>query len=48
MRWERIVVEEKDLNDNNWLYVGNNSKNEVERQINAMKRYLGIVPIIEE
>ena len=42
--WNRMVLKKEDLNDNNWLYVGDKDGT---HQLEDMKFHKGFVPIVK-
>ena len=42
----QLVFEKDQLNDNNWLYIGDATKEEKEGQLGTMRFYRGFVPIL--
>jgi len=45
--WDKLVLKKEDLNDNNWLYIGEASEEQKDGQLSSMKFHEGWVPIIE-
>ena len=44
--WNKLVFFKDQLNDDNWLYTGDATKEEKESQIYSMESYQGFVPIV--
>jgi len=46
--YNKIVLNKEELTDDNWLYIGDESKDLVSAQIDTMIHYKDWLPIIEE
>ena len=45
--WNKLVFKKEELNDSNWLYIGDATKEEKENQLKTMEEHKGWVPIFK-
>lgn len=47
INWNQFVFQKEKLNDHNWLYIGQESKEEKQGQLEALEFNKGFIPIFE-